>query len=75
MAGGESAERRVSQDQIVTGVPDMVNVKELSTPELLSRIAELQQIQKTHSTRTPAWQTASELLAPCFAEMAIREPA
>lgn len=52
----------------------MVNVTEVSTPELLARIAELQQIQKTHSTKTPAWQTASELLQPCFAEMARREP-
>jgi hypothetical protein len=57
------------------GRGSMVNVKELSTPELLARIAELQQIQKTHSTKTPAWQTASELLQPCFAEMARREPA
>lgn len=52
----------------------MVNVKELSTPQLLDRIGELQQIQKTHSTKTPAWQTASELLRPCFDEMAKREP-
>lgn len=49
-------------------------VTELSTPELLARIAELQQIQKTHSPKTPAWKSASELLQPCFAEMAIREP-
>lgn len=52
----------------------MVNVTKLSTPKLLARIAELQQIQKTHSTKTPAWQTASELLQPCFAEMARRQP-
>jgi hypothetical protein len=45
----------------------------MQTPDLLHYIAELQQIQKTHSTRTPAWQTASELLQPCFAEMARRE--
>lgn len=51
-----------------------IDVPTLTTPELLARIAELQQIQKTHSTRMPAWQTASELLQPCFAEMSIREP-
>lgn len=49
-------------------------LRTLSTPDLLARIGELQEIQKTHSPKTPAWQTASELLAPCFAEMAKREP-
>lgn len=52
----------------------MIDVTELTTPALLARIAELQQIQKTHSPKTQAWQAASELLQPCFAEMAIREP-
>lgn len=50
-----------------------MNLKTLPTPSLLARIRELQGIQKTHSPKAPAWQTASELLAPCFAEMARRE--
>jgi hypothetical protein len=50
------------------------NLATMTTESLLARIAELQNIQKTHSSKTPAWRTASELLAPCFAEMAIRQP-
>lgn len=52
----------------------MVDVTTLTTDELLARIAELQQIQKTHPPTDAAWQTASELLKPCFEEMARREP-
>lgn len=52
----------------------MVDVTTLTTAELLARIEELQQIQKTHPTTDAAWRTASELLQPCFAEMAKREP-
>lgn len=47
---------------------------EMSTPDLLAYIAELQQIQKSNRPAAPAWQAASQLLAPCFAEMARREP-
>ena len=45
-----------------------------TTAEILREIEQLQEIQKTHAPSTPAWQTASELLAPLFAEMAKREP-
>ena len=39
---------------------------------ILHRIAQLQAIQKTHKYTSPAWQTASELLQPLFAEMNAR---
>lgn len=52
-----------------------MDITKLSTPELLKRIEELQQIQKTRNPTTPAWKNASELLQPCFAEMARRDPA
>lgn len=51
-----------------------MDIHEMTTPALLARIAELQQIQKTHSSKTTAWKTASDLLAPCFIEMHKREP-
>lgn len=57
------------------GDAQVEKVTEMSTPALLARIAHLQLIQKTHNHREPAWQVASNLLAPCFAEMARREPA
>ena len=46
----------------------------LSDGEILAMIEELQQIQKTHYWKDPAWQTADELLDPLFAEMAARHP-
>lgn len=45
----------------------------MTTAELLKQIEELQAIQKTHHWQSPAWQTASELLAPLFDEMAKRQ--
>lgn len=51
-----------------------MDVQAMTTPALLARINALQQIQKTHSSKSPAWKRASELLAPCFTEMARREP-
>lgn len=47
----------------------------MATPELVDHIKQLQGIQKTHAPTTPAWQTASELLSPCFAEMQRRSDA
>jgi hypothetical protein len=49
-----------------------MDLQAMSTAELLGRIESLQAIQKTHGSKTPAWQNASELLQPCFAEMARR---
>ena len=36
---------------------------------ILDLIKKLQDIQKTHYWKSPAWQTASEMLAPLFNEM------
>ena len=36
----------------------------------LSKIEELQSIQKTHPPTSSAWMQASEMLVPLFAEMA-----
>lgn len=38
---------------------------------LKARIAELQEIQKTHPSTSFAWMQSSELLEPLFAEMAV----
>lgn len=51
-----------------------MNVKELSTPDLLKRIEDLQQIQKAYPSHSPLWESASRELKPCFEEMARREP-
>lgn len=51
------------------------NPAAMPTAALLAHIEQLQQIQKTHAPKTQAWQTASELLQPCLAEMARGEPA
>lgn len=48
---------------------------QMPTSEIEAQIAELQAIQKTHHHSQPAWQTASEMLAPLFAEMARRQEA
>ena len=46
-----------------------------ATDDLLARIEVLQNIQATHPPTAKAWQTASELLAPLFREMARRTAA
>lgn len=38
--------------------------------QVLERIESLQRIQKTHPPKSAEWQSASDELAPLFAEMA-----
>lgn len=45
----------------------------MTAPEVLAKIAKLQDIQKCHRPDSPAWRTASDMLAPLFAEMAARQ--
>jgi hypothetical protein len=47
----------------------------MNTSQILSRIQELQTVQKRNSPKTSAWQAASEQLQPLFAEMARRQNA
>ena len=47
----------------------MTDAHKASDKHILSLITQLQEIQKTHYWKSPAWQTASEMLAPLFKEM------
>ena len=49
-----------------------IEIRSESIPELLGRIDQLQTIQKRYPSSAWAWQHASELLSPLFAEMARR---
>jgi hypothetical protein len=51
-----------------------MNTQDMTTEAILARIAELQEIQKRNSSKSKAWQDASDELQPLFAEMAKREP-
>lgn len=51
----------------------MNDYKHLPTEEILHQIERLQAIQKGHPPTHKAWQTASEMLAPLFEEMAKRQ--
>lgn len=46
----------------------------MTDTELMSKIKQLQAVQKTHKPTTSAWKVASELLAPLFKEAAKRWP-
>jgi len=46
--------------------------QKLETPELLEKIAFLQEVQQTHRPTSSAWLSASDALAPLFQEMASR---
>ena len=50
----------------------MKDAHKASDKQILGLIAQLQEIQKTHYWKAPAWQQASEMLAPLFQEMARR---
>jgi hypothetical protein len=54
---------------------DMTGYENMTTEGILSQIEKLQAVQKGHPMSHKAWQTASELLAPLFQEMARRQAA
>jgi hypothetical protein len=53
----------------------MTGYENMTTEGILSQIEKLQAVQKGHPMSHKAWQTASELLAPLFQEMARRQAA
>jgi hypothetical protein len=51
-----------------------VTARDLSTPDILKAIEAAQEVQKRNPPSSDAWQEASNVLTPLFAEMARREP-
>lgn len=64
-----------SNIRIASPAAEMTGYESMTTEQILAEIEQLQAVQKGHPPAHKAWQTASELLAPLFQEMAKRQAA